>query len=427
MTWGTPSLQRHIDRLRQDDASFVSLYIMKSSGRILDKKELELLFQALETNSHLQDLYLAGHALTLDTTQVLAKALEMNKSLRCLRVGDSSLGGDLTILAKLCEGVQRNKGLEEWDLDQKRLDNKGLAMVLDACAGHATLKKLIISRNPQLSQFPTSTKVELSVELLDFTDCNFSEVEETLLSSMPLKHLLLNGNPISPSGAFSLGKNLCHLESLELCFPTPADHAGGSEESVGDSLLRGLLANAAEFKLKRLWLDGTGLSLVELLAGLLSKHPELSQLRLRKNTGLNDAAVVKFVQALSFQDAKLSHLDIAENGLGFAALFELLKITSLKRISFFGNSLNYLPELPFSAEKTAQLQRLDLGACGLSSAAFGNLVPVLAKMPSLGVLELGGNLSIDGNSPVHSELEEQAWQVWREKLVEQIPELKVRF
>ncbi|KAK3827669.1 MAG: hypothetical protein J3Q66DRAFT_382609 [Benniella sp.] len=97
MAWeGENGVDSWVKRLRENDPSFTSLHILSFCRVTLSG--LGQVFDALKTNTTLQELYASGHAFDEAAAKILASTLEQNTTLERLNIGSDQLGVEDKIL-----------------------------------------------------------------------------------------------------------------------------------------------------------------------------------------------------------------------------------------------------------------------------------------------------------------------------------------
>ncbi|KAG0243937.1 hypothetical protein BGW41_000770 [Actinomortierella wolfii] len=151
MAWGgggSNNVELWVKRLRDNDPSFTSLHIL--SFRRVTPGELGHIFEALQHNEHLKELYASGHALDPSSASALAESLKHNKTLERLNIGHDHFGVDKTLVERVCQGLALNKGLKRLDLENKGFGGPQgtieiLAKALESPDCH--LEELVLARN----------------------------------------------------------------------------------------------------------------------------------------------------------------------------------------------------------------------------------------------------------------------------------------
>ncbi|KAF9975014.1 T-complex-associated testis-expressed protein 1 [Actinomortierella ambigua] len=336
MAWGggsTNNVEQWVKRLRDNDPSFTSLHIL--SFRRVTSAELGQLFEALQHNEHLQELYASGHALDPSSASALAEALKHNHTLERLNIGHDHLGVDRTSVERICQGLAQNRGLKKLDLENKGFggDQGTVAVLAKALeSDQCHLEELVLARNKMtdadISLLCQSLSKNRHLQKLDLCLNDFgregTEAVARLLSGSGegedggsrLIEIDLSDNEITEEGGCALGHALATnkiLQRLRLSSvmdpPLPVEEDDESNGLLGDTTQEQLgqplteteieemktdgdavlAAIAASLRinqtLQELWMDYCNLTPVGVLplADALRTNRSLKTLRLRNN------------------------------------------------------------------------------------------------------------------------------------------------
>ena len=109
-------------------------------------QEAKALAEALETNTHLTELYASGHDLENESIGLIGKAIAKNTTLRILCIGSSRLGN--SGVKSLLKGLSGNKSLQQLDLEGKGISHPGAAAISQAITDGLPVESLLLARNP---------------------------------------------------------------------------------------------------------------------------------------------------------------------------------------------------------------------------------------------------------------------------------------
>ena len=127
-----------------------SLYVLPS--RTFGEAEALSLAKAMESNTTLEELYIAGHSLGLEGAEALGAAIAGHPVLRVLCVGDDTFGADLaeapsSALLALCQSLERNRSLTTLDFERKGLGPAGVTALVALVAVHPSITELKLAQN----------------------------------------------------------------------------------------------------------------------------------------------------------------------------------------------------------------------------------------------------------------------------------------
>ncbi|KAL7552408.1 hypothetical protein ACHAWF_015643 [Thalassiosira exigua] len=182
----TPTNLNHniLHRLREDDDSLVRIIF---SSRDLGSRGVNVLAQALWTNSHLKDLDLSSNSVGPEGANYMSILLQHqarnmiagNGGIRTLMLGDNNLGDDG--VGDIADALDKNIMFETLWIDDNRIGAAGLAILAEALRRNTQLKRLHLQHNSfqSLSSLITCTLDKRSLR----------SVAE---SNHTLKHVFLN-------------------------------------------------------------------------------------------------------------------------------------------------------------------------------------------------------------------------------------------
>ncbi|GJJ78966.1 hypothetical protein EMPS_11325 [Entomortierella parvispora] len=345
MAWGggnANSVDAWVKRLKENDSSFTSLHIL--SFRRVTSAELGRVFEALEDNSTLKELYASGHALDEEAVQKLATSLQKNTTLERLNIGNDTVGARFGVIRVLMDGLALNKGLVKLDLENKGLGglqeegastDAGIGSVQSlarALEKNETLRELNLARNKltdkDVSVLCQALAKNKSLQKLDLCLNDFKMqgtqavadmlagqnqlVEETHLG---LREVDLSDNDITEEGGKAIGRSLATnkvLQRLRMssCMDPPLPVEEDDEDKIplddevqalnkaltkeeeaeivsdGDAVV-GAIAESlkANSTLQELWMDFCNISSIgaTTLAHALRQNRGLTTLRMRNN------------------------------------------------------------------------------------------------------------------------------------------------
>ncbi|CEP16427.1 hypothetical protein [Parasitella parasitica] len=431
MVWGgnDGAVDRWVKQLEENDRKLVSLHIL--SFRRISTIELGRIFDAISTNTVLEDLYVSGHALDAACMNQLSEALTLNNTLRTLNLGDTSFGLHADVFGLFCEGLAANEGLLKLDLENKGLKHATIRLLAEALKKNKHLESINVSRNdlddeaveilaPCLTRLKT---VNMAINHIGAAGAK-TIAEKMLGPSSQIEELELSDNPLL-EGASVLASALKDNRRLRVL--KMVDVVSNEQEltslppsALGEAVEGGKLDDEEEHKKRKnsdqtralhgnalaeavgraleintaltcLWLDNNAIesSALNHLAANLGKSG-LLELKLRQNR-LEDEAALLLADAID----GLQHLELGENGVsakGFGALLD----TKLDYLGLFSNTVggfgsdpSLLPQL-----LSSKISRLDIGCNGIVHQDVEAIVQVLINkgVPELRLLEMGGNV-----------------------------------
>ncbi|KAF9186442.1 T-complex-associated testis-expressed protein 1 [Haplosporangium sp. Z 767] len=335
MAWGggnTNSVESWVKRLRENDSSFTSLHIL--SFRRITPSELGQVFEALAANTTLTELYASGHALDESSAQHLADALQQNRTLERLNIGNDTMGTHTNVVQILAAGLAKSKGgLIRLDLENKGLGGHedSIKALADALQTNDTLQELNLARNKltdqditvlcqSLAQNTTQSLQKLDLCLNSFTEQGTKSVADFLASQdqhqqSGLREIDLSDNEITEEGGMAIGRALetnKHLERLRMssCMDPPLPVEDDDEDKIqwddqievldrplsedqateirsdGDAVLEALaVALKTNETLQEIWMDYCNISSIGAmsLADALRQNRGLTTIRMRNN------------------------------------------------------------------------------------------------------------------------------------------------
>ncbi|KAF9195404.1 T-complex-associated testis-expressed protein 1 [Haplosporangium sp. Z 11] len=335
MAWGggnANSVESWVKRLRENDSSFTSLHIL--SFRRITPSELGQVFEALAANTTLTELYASGHALDESSAQHLADALQQNRTLERLNIGNDTMGTHTNVVQILAAGLAKSKGgLIRLDLENKGLGGHedSIKALADALQTNDTLQELNLARNKltdqdiavlcqSLAQNTTQSLQKLDLCLNSFTEQGTKSVADFLASQdqhqqSGLREIDLSDNEITEEGGMAIGRALetnKHLERLRMssCMDPPLPVEDDDEDKIqwddqievldrplsedqateirsdGDAVLEALaVALKTNETLQEIWMDYCNISSIGAmsLADALRQNRGLTTIRMRNN------------------------------------------------------------------------------------------------------------------------------------------------
>ncbi|KAG0248403.1 T-complex-associated testis-expressed protein 1 [Mortierella polycephala] len=335
MAWGggnANSVESWVKRLRENDSSFTSLHIL--SFRRITPSELGQVFEALAANTTLTELYASGHALDESSAQHLADALQQNRTLERLNIGNDTMGAHTNVIQILAAGLAKSKGgLVRLDLENKGLGGHEASVkaLADALLTNDTLQELNLARNKltdqdiavlcqSLAQNTTHSLQKLDLCLNSFTEQGTRSVADFLASQDQhqqggLKEIDLSDNEITEEGGMAIGRALetnKHLERLRMssCMDPPLPVEDDDKDKIqwddqievlnrplsedqaieirsdGDAVLEALAAALKTNEtLQEIWMDYCNISSIGAasLADALWQNRGLTTIRMRNN------------------------------------------------------------------------------------------------------------------------------------------------
>lgn len=94
MVWGKPQgIDDIVERLRRNDPSMKSLYLMKH--RRFNEADAEILSKVVSESSTLVELNLSSHDISPAMARILASGLQKNKSIEHISIGNSKFGDEV--------------------------------------------------------------------------------------------------------------------------------------------------------------------------------------------------------------------------------------------------------------------------------------------------------------------------------------------
>ncbi|KAF9297823.1 hypothetical protein BGZ74_009654 [Mortierella antarctica] len=397
MAWGggnANTVDAWVKRLRDNDPSFTSLHIL--SFRRITTPELGQVFDALAGNATLKELYASGHALDEPAARLLATALQQNRTLERLNIGNDTMGSHTEVMEILAEGLARNQGLVRLDLENKGLGGhegsvRALAKALEGSetTTTTTLQELNLARNKLTDQDVVILSKALSsnrtLQKLDLCLNSFSQegtqaVAEYLASSgQALKEIDLSDNEISEEGGVAVGSSLAQNTTLErlrmssvMDPPLPVEE--GLEEFIafdaelaelnkaltaeqvlelrsdGDTVLETIAQSLrTNTTLQELWMDYCNISPVgaEALASALRENSGLVTVRMRNNSVGNRGARAlgsALTPAGGAFNSTLHSLELGENKIGVLGWHGLVGASALESLGLYANKIHTLHE-----------------------------------------------------------------------------------
>ena len=386
---------------------------------------LQALADALVKNSHLQELSLSGHAMSVASAAALAAALQENGALQALAVGTPATGN--AALKVLCAGVAQSRSLCKLDVANRGATGAHGGRALGAaCCPMSRLESLDASRNA-LGDDGVAAFAQAMAVLPDLAAMNERAAARAVerIESPVFERLRLSGVGLGDRGAEALARALqvrCALVGLWL-----ADN-----EELGEVGLRRLVSTAplletldvsgtrtgagptgewleraaASGALKELTIARSGLAgtpVARLADGLAAAGCVLATLDASGNEGIGDGGAGCIAAAMDREGCVLRSLDLSECGLGAAGAELLCRAGSgLHRLGLRGNSLGDEGAQAVAAALgeavEMDLRELSVAACGVGATGCEALCGALAAgaAPQLETLEMGGNEAAQG-------------------------------
>ena len=422
MAWGAKAgAADWCRRLQDNDKTLTSLLVMRT--RAMTSADWVEFCAALADNTALRELKASSHKLDSPALSAFSRMLARNTALERLALGDAELGD--AGVALICDGLAANTVLKEIELDYKGLTPVGATALADALKKNGGLRRLVLSRNPDLGDAGVRALCEClcesSVRDLQLEEVGMGDEGARALalalarSNTRMQEISLCGNEaLSGEGtgalvdAFLSGAG---VESLKLDYCPQALSGNGSEK------LQQLL-QATSSPLHRLSIH-TVIPPEEsraVLAAAVGASTALLHAKLI-NMDLGDAGVACLSEALSANPSSgLQVLDVTGNqATGDAAACLFLSgnapLAKVKRLVLFDNRVGTGASLPKLLEEAAQggrevgvgLEDLDLGGNKLEKAWILELLSALyacpGLFPALRTLGLGGNEGMQDADP----------------------------
>ena len=188
-------VQRAVKTLLKNDPEGKELSV---EGKQIGAAGVQVLAQALETNSQLQRLSLSGNQIGDAGAQVLAQALEKNLQLQQLNLRWNQIG-DVGVQA-LARMLEKNPQFQQLDLRGNQIGDAGAQVLAQA-----------LEKNPQLQQ------LDLSWNRIG--NVGVQALAQALEKNPQLQQLYLSGNQVGDAGAQALAQALetnSQLQQLNL-------------------------------------------------------------------------------------------------------------------------------------------------------------------------------------------------------------------
>ncbi|KAK3827672.1 MAG: hypothetical protein J3Q66DRAFT_3459 [Benniella sp.] len=399
MAWGGGNgVDSWVKRLRENDPSFTSLHIL--SFRRVTSSELGQVFDALKTNTTLQELYASSHAFDEAAAKILASTLEQNTTLERLNIGSDQLGSNEGVVKVLAEGLAKNKGLVRLDLENKGFGGyhaTSIKSLAEALERNDTLKELNLARNKLTDQDievlcqALSRSSHKSLEKLDLSLNAFEEAGircvATLLAGQDQKEqgglteIDLSDNEITEEGGRAVGQALETNKALQRlrmssCMEPLPPVAEGVEDKVlwdddmeslntpltpeqeqqirsdGDGVLETISAALkTNDTLQELWMDYCNISSVgaAFLADALRHNQSLITVRMRNNRignrgGRALGAALSTATPNGPNNTTLKNLELGSNKVGVLGWHGLVGANSLESLGLYENGIHILHE-----------------------------------------------------------------------------------
>ncbi len=276
--------EQTLNQLRENDPDLISLDFSDIYGPGLDEDDIIHLFEALEHNTILKTLSLAGNGLSEETLHALARNTSLiSLDLTCCELGDEGL-----------EIILQNQNLRTLILQENGIEENGLR----ALARNTTLTSLNLEFNQLGNVGARIIAQNTTLESLDLTNNNIENIgAEALTRNNTLKTLILKCNNIDIMGVHALARNKT-LTYLDLSCNDFSD--SGVTAFVNNTTLRTLIIE---------WDDAKG-PLSNESAITLAKNKTLTTLSLAGQSIGNDGA-----EALAL-NTSLTKLNLSYNFIG---------------------------------------------------------------------------------------------------------------
>eukprot|EP00798_Chlamydomonas_sp_ICE-L_P015228 gene15228-21310_t len=238
-------------KLSANDPSLAHLTVLKH--RKFDHSEVTKFSAALKGNTHLTELNASCHELTPETASVLGTALPLCQ-IASLSVGTSTFGDET--LRALSTGL-KDGAVKRLDLENKGLTQAGAEVCADILASSRNLTHLVLSRNQlgnagaeALGKGPWSAPLEhldlrscgITADGLDAmlaspsTAAASSGSDATTAPFSLLKHMVLSGNQLGPTGGPAVAKLLTTATRMEELYLSNTDLGSGAVKELGNGL-----------------------------------------------------------------------------------------------------------------------------------------------------------------------------------------------
>ena len=349
-----------------------TLKVLNLSGCRLDTAVGTSIFQSLQHNTSLEELYLSGNSQLVEgDSKVVGDAIErmmnVNKTLKLLNLSGCRL--DTAVANHIVAGLVKNDYLIQLNIERNcYITSEGWVHVFKALCNNTPLKKLDINVN--------NVRMEGSVALVEMLSLNKSLTELSLQDCL-----------IPEAGLGEIARGLLKNTSLKKLDITHNKLGIGGSVALAEMLS----CNKSLTELNLRWCDIPEAGLREIPKGLL-KNTSLKKLDISRNK-LGMEGSVALAEMLScnksLTELDLERCDIPEAGLREIAR-GLLQNTSLKKLDISGNKLGMegsvaLAEM-LSCNKS--LTELNLGWCDIPEAGLREIARGLLQNTSLQTINL---------------------------------------
>ena len=419
--WGSSdfkSCDALLKRVEANDPQLTNLVILPI--KTFGSAELDRVSAALPKNTYLVSLHASGHAVSPESLRRLGCAIMTNQRVVDVAVGSATMGDEG--VCALCEGLTTlttttllQNPLERMDFGYKGMSPLGFQAVIGLAAKSTKLWELILSRNPDIAAWTTtsittsdrtSTSFFPSVTDLDLSACgigeSFSAEFFPRLWSVELQRILrISHNPLGDQGVRPVFN--AHLAKLYL-----------SSCEIGDEFMEYIASrHASIMPLTVLDLSSNQISCTgaQFLSQCLYKKDDtqteaclgcLVDLSLTSNP-LDDDGVVGLIHGLTrrYQQglSPLRSVDLSETKCGVAGAVATVRDGQLASLRLFNNNLG--PKGFHALAETlrgghATLKSLDLAGNRADEASVVALLGALLVQEAgfesvLQTLVVGGN------------------------------------
>lgn len=390
---GGSAAKRFTEQLAANDSTLISVCLVPPKR--FDDSDAEQICTSLEGNDFCQELVASGHQLSAGACERLAQMLSVNKALKILSIGDSSLGDNASILFS---GLAKNTSLASLDLEHKGLTAascKALAQsfVDRQSINAAKVTSLKLSRNTAITGALAELAAAPASAELFLCECALGADHGASIGRWTAQGVVkLDLRDNSALGAQGL-ENLLEALLPKKGLPTPALRtlrldgcAIGDDgmEVIADAYSRGLQLEELFVERCEITKDGC-----RMLADAL-RGERLQTLSARSNVIGDEGCTLLGLcsQRLDLSSTSLSGQVLTDLGKQPLVALELFSNPSL------GPSVtSWCAGLDHS--EWQQLEHLDLSGCNLQDQGFECVLSALLDspklMPALNFLCLGAN------------------------------------
>ena len=285
---------------------------------------------------------LHGRNLGDEGAAYISEALAFNDTATCVDFGANGIG-EVGIVA-ICEALKSNNSLEMLSLASNNLGDSATIVLADYLTRNTTITTLNLSSS-------------------GIGDDGASALAEMLKINTTLIAIELNNNSIDYDGTCSLAEALVENSTLETL-------------SISGNYVGGLGARA--------------------LANGLKKNSGVKGLFLNGND-IGNLGIQPLCRALSTRNAKLTNLDVGNNGIGFDAgkyiAYYIKQDNDLTHLNLYMNELCDLGAIDIASalKVNGAIEVLDIGGNNILDPGAGALAEAMKENKPLRILELGYN------------------------------------